>query len=128
MPLTELLTQLAGLKCGVRTGSTCPRQQNNQCAKSNRFARPARRRKPTRCSPCKKRQWPLCRYFAALREFGVQLGADDDRQRADVEPQHEADNRAERAIGLVVIREVVEIEAQSERTKEPHADGDGCSG
>ena len=48
-------------------------------------------------------------------DLGVQLGADEERDPGDVEPQQQHHHAADRAVGLVVAREVRDVETEPER-------------
>ncbi len=52
-------------------------------------------------------------------DFGVQLGPEDDREARQVQPRHQHDHRADRAIGFVVAAEVADIQLETERDEPP---------
>src|SRR5262249_58149679 len=59
----------------------------------------------------------LANRFAVRRgvlDFGVQLGADQNRQRRDVEPRQQDDDAANRAVGRVIGTEVRDVELEAE--------------
>ena len=56
-------------------------------------------------------------------ELGVDLGADQDRQRGELQPQHGDDHRAEGPVGLVIGREASRVGREGQRGDEPQDGG-----
>lgn len=61
-------------------------------------------------------------------ELSVELGATEDAERDDVEPEEQGDAGAERAVDLGVVGEARDIPAKDESGKEPHDRGDDSTG
>ena len=58
-------------------------------------------------------------FSARLTRDRVDLGAEQDRQRAQVEPEQQYDDRRERAVGAAVVREVRGVHAEPGRDDHP---------
>jgi hypothetical protein len=54
-----------------------------------------------------------------LLDFRIQLAAEQNRNYRQPDPGHEADDRAERAIGLVVAAEVRDVPGEQDRNRDP---------
>src|SRR4051794_9583831 len=65
--------------------------------------------------------------LTAALELGVQLGAEQEREVGEPQPQQERDHAAERAVGAVVGGEVPDVEPEGRRQHRPADDrGDGA--
>jgi hypothetical protein len=51
--------------------------------------------------------------------LGVELGANQDRQAGEPEPEQQDDDAADRAVGLVVIGKAQDVEVEPERNRKP---------
>src|SRR5262245_29549506 len=65
---------------------------------------------------------------AAALELGVELGAEQDADVRDPEPQQEDDRSRERPVRLVVRAEVGDVEGKEERRDHPAEDGEQAAG
>src|SRR6185295_7596268 len=67
--------------------------------------------------------WFLFTRILAVRrgvfDFGIEFGADQDRERRYVEPEHGHDHAADRAVGRVVRPEIGDVELEPERDEHP---------
>src|SRR3954453_3424593 len=61
--------------------------------------------------------------LAPALDLGVQLGAEQDREVRDPQPDEEHDDAGQRAVGLVVGREPGHVEREQRRRDDPHHDG-----
>src|SRR5277367_5291194 len=61
-------------------------------------------------------------------KLGVELGAVEDAERDDVEPEEERDAGAERAVDLGIVGKTGDIPAEGDCSDEPHDCGENSAG
>src|SRR5690606_11933438 len=79
---------------------------------------------PSSASTCWGTVFAIVSIRAPLLQEHVDLGADEDHQRGDEQPQQKNDERAQRPIGDVVAPEVHHVGGKSPGSDQPEDDGD----
>src|SRR5438270_5758496 len=61
------------------------------------------------------------RVAAAASVLGIELGANQQNDAAQVKPEHQRDHRTKRPVGLVVVGKFAQVDSQAKRNEYPCA-------